>query len=67
MSFSNYRSESFTDSLYKKVDELTYKIVAVTRQVNVVQKFLKDEGITFPEGGGGNSVPDYSTEMVVLQ
>jgi hypothetical protein len=62
MSFNNYRSSSFTDSLYKKVDELTYKIVAVTRQVNVVQQFLKDEGITLPEGDGGNSV-----QIIVLK
>jgi hypothetical protein len=70
MSFNNYRSSSFTDSLYKKVDELTYKIISVTRQVNVVQQFVKEEVITLPEGGGGNSsnsAPDYSTEMVVLQ
>jgi hypothetical protein len=70
MSFNNYRSDSFTDSLYKKVDELTYKIESVTRQVNVVQQFLNEQGITLPEGGSGNSnnfAPDYIAEIVVLQ
>jgi hypothetical protein len=68
MSFNNYRSSSFTDSLYKKVDDLTYKIVSVAQQVNVVQQFLKDEGITL-EGGGSSSssAPDCSAQMVVLQ
>jgi hypothetical protein len=70
MSFNNYRSDSFTDLLYKKVDELTYKIVSDTRQVNVVQQFLNEQGIKLPEVGGGNSnnsAPDYCAEMVVLQ
>jgi hypothetical protein len=70
MSFNNYHADSFTDLLYKKVDELTYKIVSVTLQVNVVQQFLNDQGITLPEGGGGNSsnsAPDSSAQMLVLQ
>jgi hypothetical protein len=64
MSFNNYHADSFIDLLNKRVDELNYKIVLALEQLNVIKKFLREDGIVPLEGGGA---PDYSAEMAVLQ
>jgi hypothetical protein len=68
MFFNNYRADSFIDLLNKRVDDLSYKIVLTLDHINVILKYLKDGGIPIQSGdGSSSSVPNYSTEMAVLQ
>jgi hypothetical protein len=69
MSFSNYHADSFIDLLNKRVDELNYKIVLAMEQLEVIKKFLREDGIALPERGGSNSSSsgvDYSVEILAI-
>jgi hypothetical protein len=67
MSFNNYRADSFIDLLNKKVDDLNYKIILASQQIDSILELLKDGEIPIPSGSGSSSsVPDYSAEIAVL-